>query len=59
VTPVKESFLFCITGGTTDFELMSESESQKIFESLGGNSRSLQDMVPTGSDNSQVPGSKG
>lgn len=59
VTPVKESFLFCITGGTTDFELMSESESQKIFESLGGNSRSLQDMVPTGNDNSQVPGSKG
>jgi hypothetical protein len=40
VTTVRESFLFCIIGRDTAFEVMSESESQKVFRSLSGKSRS-------------------
>jgi hypothetical protein len=39
VTTVRERFLFCIFGGSTGFEVMSESESQKVFQSLSGRSR--------------------
>ena len=46
VTTVRESFLFCITGGTTGFEVMSASESQKMFESLSGKSRSSPEKRP-------------
>lgn len=41
VNTVSEAFLFCITGGSTGFEVMSESESQKIFRSLGGKTEML------------------
>jgi hypothetical protein len=40
VTTVRESFLFCIIGSDTGFEVMSESESQKIFQSLSGSRNS-------------------
>jgi hypothetical protein len=40
VTTVREVFLFCIAGSDTGFEVMSESESQKNFQSLSGKSRS-------------------
>jgi hypothetical protein len=46
VTPVRESFLFCITGSDTGFEVMSESESQKIFQSLSGRSRNSPEKRP-------------
>ena len=46
VTTVREAFLFCITGGATGFEVMSESESQKMFESLSGRSRNSPDKRP-------------
>jgi hypothetical protein len=49
VITVRESFLFCITGGDSGFEVMSESESQKMFQSLSGKSRNLREK-------SQVPG---
>jgi hypothetical protein len=39
VTTVRESFLFCIIGTETSFEVMNESESQKVFQSLSGRSR--------------------
>ncbi|MGH8603552.1 MAG: hypothetical protein ACREXR_12500, partial [Gammaproteobacteria bacterium] len=45
VIPVRESGLFCITGGRTGFQVMSESESQKIFRSLSGKSET-QRKVP-------------
>jgi len=41
VITVREAFLFCITGGSTGFEVMSESESQKIFRSLSGRTEML------------------
>jgi hypothetical protein len=41
VITVRETFLFCITGSDTGFEVMSESESQKIFKSLSGRSETL------------------
>jgi hypothetical protein len=41
VITVREAFLFCITGGDSGFEVMSESESQKIFRSLSGRSEML------------------
>jgi hypothetical protein len=46
VTTVRESFLFCIIGRDTSFEVMSESESQKTFKSLSGKSRSLPEKRP-------------
>jgi hypothetical protein len=46
VMTVRESFLFCIIGSATGFELMSESESQKIFQSLSGRSRNLPGKRP-------------
>jgi hypothetical protein len=46
VTTVRESFLFCIIGSDTGFEVMSESESQKIFQSLIGKSRSSPEKRP-------------
>jgi hypothetical protein len=41
VNTVSETFLFCITGGSTGFEVMSESESQKLFRSLSGRTEML------------------
>jgi len=38
---IREDFLFCITGGSTGFEVMSESESQKLFKSLSGRTEML------------------
>jgi hypothetical protein len=38
VNTVSEAFLFCITGGSTGFDVMSESESQKIFRTRSGRS---------------------
>jgi hypothetical protein len=46
VTTVREVFLFCIMGTDTGFEVMSESESQKIFQSLSGNSRNPPEKSP-------------
>jgi hypothetical protein len=46
VTTVRESFLFCIVGSATGFEVMSESESQKIFQSLSRKSRSSPEKRP-------------
>ena len=46
VTTVRESFLFCIIGSATGFELMSESDSQKIFQSLSGRSRNSPEKRP-------------
>jgi hypothetical protein len=46
VTTVRERFLFCIIGGTTGFEVMSESESQASFESLSGKSRRSPEKRP-------------
>jgi hypothetical protein len=46
VTTVRESFLFCIIGRDTAFEVMSESESQKILQSLSGKSRSSPEKRP-------------
>ena len=34
VIPVREAFLFCITGGDTGFRVMSEGESNKILKAL-------------------------
>jgi hypothetical protein len=55
VSPVRESFLFCFTGHATGFEVMSESEDQKIFETLSEKSRSLRDMSAR-SGKPRVPG---
>jgi hypothetical protein len=46
VTTVRERFLFCIFGGDSGFQLMSESESQKIFKSLSGRSRNSPEKRP-------------
>lgn len=46
VTTVRESFLFCIIGTATGFEVMSESESQTIFESLSGKPRRSPEKRP-------------
>jgi hypothetical protein len=40
VTTVRESFLFCFIGRDTAFQVVGESESQKIFRSLSGKSGS-------------------
>lgn len=49
VITIRESFLFCITGGDTGFQVMSEIESQKMFQSLSGRSRNPREKL-------QVPG---
>ena len=41
VITVRDAGLFCIFGGSTGFEVMSESESQKIFRSLSGRTEML------------------
>ena len=41
VITIREAFLFCITGGDTGFQVMSEGESQKIFKALSGKSEML------------------
>ena len=41
VNTVSEAFLFCITGGSTGFEVMSETESQKLFRSPSGRTEML------------------
>jgi hypothetical protein len=46
VTTVRESFLFCIIGTDTGFEVMSESESQEMFQSLSERSRNLPEKRP-------------
>lgn len=46
VITVREAFLFCITGGDTEFQVMSEGESQKIFKVLSGKSETLR-KLPT------------
>ena len=43
VITIRESFLFCITGGDSGFEVMSEIESQKMFQSLSEKSRNLRE----------------
>jgi hypothetical protein len=43
VITIRESFLFCITGGDTGFQVMSEIESQKMFQSLSGRARNLRE----------------
>jgi hypothetical protein len=46
VTTVRESFLFCIVGTDTGFQVMNESESQKVFRSLSGRSRTSPEKRP-------------
>jgi hypothetical protein len=46
MTTVRESFLFCIVGRDTGFQVMSESESQAIFESLSEKSRRSPEKRP-------------
>lgn len=41
VITVRDASLFCITGGTAGFELVSDSESQKIFRAIEGKSKAL------------------
>lgn len=44
VITVREAFLFCITGGETGFQVMSEAKSQKIFRALSGKSEPLRQL---------------
>lgn len=44
VITVREAFLFCITGGNTGFQVMSEAESQKIFRALSRKSEPLRGL---------------
>jgi hypothetical protein len=46
VITVREAFLFCITGSDTGFEVMSESESQKVSKSLRGTTEMLRRLPP-------------
>jgi hypothetical protein len=46
VTTVRESFLFCIIGRAAGFEVMSGSESQKMFQSLSGKSQNSPEKRP-------------
>jgi hypothetical protein len=44
VITVRQAFLFCITRGDAGFQVMSESESQKIAKSLRGRSGMLRQV---------------
>jgi hypothetical protein len=46
VTTVSELFPFCITGSDTGFQVMGESESQKISQSLSVRSRNSLEKRP-------------